>query len=272
MSIFYKGEYSTNQQINVKENVDPNLKPDTILKMGENDISYGELRNMYPINNCEPIKCLIYWDDIMQFTSFGLIEVINALKGFDMKEETIDFNHFFNRPNEYSNGLAYVFKMYEKVLDKSEIINIRDKYYWKILEMSIKSQLFVSIQKTSSFFDKIGFWFPVTYINCENLKASLQQFLMKNKSIDSIVFHYGNTESFHQALQSNGYNSVITPDIKSTYNYIIKNNLKRISLLGPNKHNGINDKTYEVFAKYSGKLPFPNYCSVNLYKEDVMII
>ena len=71
--------------INLKMKVDPNLKDDTVLQMGDNQVTYGELKDMYKVVNQEPIRCLIYWDDVCQYTSLGLIEVINALFKTDAK-------------------------------------------------------------------------------------------------------------------------------------------------------------------------------------------
>ena len=96
--------------INLKIKVDPNLKDDTVLQMGENQVTYGELKDMYKVVNQEPIRCLIYWDDVCQYTSLGLIEVINALFKTDAK---IDFEHFFTRPNDYIYGIEYVYKIFE---------------------------------------------------------------------------------------------------------------------------------------------------------------
>ena len=257
--------YDNNSEINLKMNIDPNLKDDTILDMGDNKVSYSEIKDMYSINNQDPIRCIVYWDDIMQFTSIALIEIINNIYKFNFE---VDFNHFFNRPNDYSNGLAYVFKAYEKVLPKEKIIEIRDKYYWKILEMALKSTVFISIQKTSSFFNKLGFWFPVSFQNSEMLKVGLKQLLMNDKAFDMLQFHFGTIESFHDAMKNGGYNSVITPNVQSTYNYILKNDMKRITIIGPEEHNGIDNETYKVFDKYK-RLPKPNYCSISLYKEQL---
>ena len=108
--------------INLKMKVDPNLKEDTVLQMGDNQVTYGELKDMYKVVNQEPIRCLIYWDDVCQYTSLGLIEVINALFKTDAK---IDFEHFFTRPNDYIYGIEYVYKLFENVLKPQEIDKIK---------------------------------------------------------------------------------------------------------------------------------------------------
>lgn len=260
-------DYETGSKINLNMKIDPNLKSDTKLSMGENEITYEELSKMYPILNQEPIRCIVYWDDIMQMTSLGLIDIVNALFKLDVK---IDIKDFIERSNEYSNGLAYVFKQFENKVSKEDIIKIRDKYYWKILLISLKTTMFNSLQRTSSFFTKLGFWFPVNFENCETLKIGMKQLMFNNKPTDSLAFYYGNKVTFHEAFKMGGYNSIITPNVKSSYNYIIKNDIMRISIIGPENHNGIDDETYKIFYKYK-KLPRPNYCSVNLYKEDICL-
>lgn len=266
MGLFDKDQYKTGSDVKINEVIDKNLKEDTVLPMGENEVSYGELKSLYPINNQERINCLIYWDDIMQYTTFALIEIINSMLNIDTTDEMIDFKSFVSRPNDYSNGMTYVFKLYEKILTKEKIIEIRDKVYWKMLQLSLKSNMYISIQKTATFMQSIGFWFPCTFNNCESLKLGLKQLLMTDKNTDAIKFHYGNVESFHDAFKSGNYNAIITPNIQSTYNFIIKNDIKRIDIIGPEAHNGINEETYDLFQKYAG-LPLPQYCSLSFYKE-----
>ena len=134
--------------INLKMKVDPNLKDDTILQMGNNQVTYGELKDMYKVVNQEPIRCLIYWDDVCQYTSLGLSEVINALFKTDAK---IDFEHFFTRPNDYIYGIEYVYKLFENVLKPQEIDKIKRKYDWKIMEISLKSMVFNSSVRNNGF-------------------------------------------------------------------------------------------------------------------------
>ena len=55
--------------------IDPELKSDTILQMGKNQITYGELHEMYDRQQ-DPIRCLVYWDDICQFTSKKCLHIL----------------------------------------------------------------------------------------------------------------------------------------------------------------------------------------------------
>lgn len=252
--------------INIKMNVDPNLKDDTILQMGDNQISYGELKDMYNIVNQDSIRCLIYWDDVCQFTSLGLIEVINALLGTNAK---IDFEHFFTRPNEFIYGIEYVYKLYENVLKPQEIDKIKRKYYWKIMEISLKSMVFQSVVKINNFYEKIGFYFPYKFNNAEMLRAGFKETIFTKMPLDNIKFYYAEQDGgFNDILKKGCYNSVITPNVKGTYEYIINNDLKRIAIIGPEDHNGMTGELYEILEKYK-KLPLPNYCSLNEYMEQI---
>ena len=259
--------YETGDDFRLHINKDPNLKDDTKLKFGDNEYSYREIREMFQYENQEPIRCLFYWDDIVQYTSLALIEVVNALKGLNA---TPDINHFLSRPNEYSNGLTYVFRIFEGKVSREEIIDIRNKYYWKILELSMKSGVFGAINRASSFFDRIGFWFPCRFDHADTLKLGLKDLLFKNKPNNVIEFHYGSKVSFNDVLKNCNYNSVFTPNMLSTYEYIIKKDLKRITIIGPEGHNGFTDEMLTVFEKYA-KLPKPNYCALSFYKEQLFM-
>ena len=61
--------YETGDDFRLHINKDPNLKDDTKLKFGDNEYSYREIKEMFQYENQEPIRCLFYWDDIIQYTS-----------------------------------------------------------------------------------------------------------------------------------------------------------------------------------------------------------
>lgn len=253
-------------EINLKMNVDPNLKDDTVLQMGDNEITYGELKDMYQVVNQESIRCLIYWDDVCQYTSLGLIEVINALFKTNAK---IDLEHFLTRPNEYTYGIEYVYKLFENVLKPQEIDKIKRKYYWKLMEMSLKSTVFNSTVKINNFYEKAGFYFPYRFKNSEVLRAGFKETIFIKLPLENIKFYYAERDGgFNDIIKKDCYNSVITPNIKNTYEYIINNDLKKIAIIGPEDHNGITDEIYEILEKYK-KLPLPNHCSLNVYTEQI---
>lgn len=255
------------QQTEFKFNKDPKLKDDTVINVGKHKTTYGEISSTYPINKQEPIRLLVYWDDICQYTSLGLIEILNSLLKADAK---IDINHFLTRPNEYIYGIDYVKKLFEKSLTNKEISKIKQKYYWDILKISMKSTIFNSLGQTNSFYDRIGFYFPYRFANCLQLQQDLTNMFYKGKSLGKCEFYYATDIPFNKILSIENYNSIITPNIIGTYDYIIKNGLERISIIGPDGHNGVDDEMYRVFAKYD-KYPKPNKCSVSMFIEQIII-
>ena len=58
--------------VDLKYDIDPNLTDDTKLKMGKNDVSYSDVKKFFSPRKQDPIRCLVYWDDICQYTSLGL--------------------------------------------------------------------------------------------------------------------------------------------------------------------------------------------------------
>lgn len=249
-------------------NKDPDLKEDTILEMGDNKFTYGELLERHPIKTQDPNRSLIYWDDVCQYTSIGLIEIINSLCKTNAK---IDLEHFFTRPNDYIYGISYVYKLYEGTIDKSTIDMIKRKYYWKIMMISLKSTVLQALLQTNSFYQSIGFFFPYRFDNCDKLQAEFKDIFFKDKPFENLKFYYGmeGKRSFNQILYEDNYNSVITPNIVSVYESILDKKMKRISILGPVDHNGITEELKDIFIKLEG-LPLPNYCKINLYTEQIM--
>ena len=245
-------------------NVDPKMKGDTIIEKENNkEFTYDEIKNAFPIHKQDPIRCAVYWDDICQFTSIGLIELVNQICESNAK---IDLNHFFNRPNEYSYGIKYVYKLFEKVLTKEQIQDIKKKFYWRILTMSLRSELFMGLIRMDTYFDRLGFFFPCRFENCEILKKDLKNIFFKNDSEEKLFFYYAEDGVVFNSLLKQGYNSIITPNMADTYEYIINNKLERISMISPSMHNGLSDELYDMFCKYSN-YPRPNKCQLSLYDE-----
>lgn len=255
-----------NENFEYKLNRDSELQPDTKIKIGDKEVNFDYITENFPINKDQPVSMLIYWDDICQYTSFGLIEIINTLYKTNAK---IDVEHFFNRTNQYIYGIDYVYKLFENSLDKETIDKIRYKYYWKILEMSVKSSLFGSIIKTNSFISRIGFYFPFRFKNCESLKIGLNKHIFNDKNPNGVTFYYGDQIGFNELLKNN-YNSIVTPNISTTYNYILDNKLKKITIIGTEEHNGLSEETEKLLVKL-GNRPKPNYCSISLYREQFFL-
>ena len=65
------------EKFEYKLNRDPNLKPDTKIKIGNEEVNFDYITQNFPINKEQPISLLVYWDDICQYTSFALIEILN---------------------------------------------------------------------------------------------------------------------------------------------------------------------------------------------------
>ena len=250
-------------------NIDPKLKDDTMIKFGDQEIPYRDLKKSFEIRKSEPIRCLVYWDDICQLTSIGLIETLNSLF---KTEAIVDIEHFLTRPNEYDFGMKYVYKLFEKVANKDQINTIKKATYWKILQLSLKTEMFINLCKLNSCFTSLGFYFSFPFENSEILRGEFDKMFFKDHGLNNgVKFHYASEgHSFNEVMKVEGYNSVITPNIATTYAYIIQNKMKKITILGPDAHNGLTPELYELFYKYR-KFPRPNYCSVSTFQEKIII-
>lgn len=258
--MFYKNEEMT--KFTFKK--DKKLSDDTEINVGEEKITYNDIKNLYPINKDRPISLLVYWDDVVQYTSIALCEIICAIKNIKIN---FDFEHFFNRTNDFVYGMDYVYKLFEGIIKKEEIDEIKKKNYWKILELSLKTSIFGSLIRTSTFYHNISFYFPYRFSNCDQLLADLNK-VFKCNNTGCVTFLYENEISFEEALKNFSYNSVITPNINKTYEYIIENNLKRISIIGPSEHNGLSIEVLNLIKQLKN-FPKPNYCSVEFYLEQI---
>lgn len=251
--------------IDFKMNIDPNMKSDTVVEHENGkDFTYEDIKNYFPLKKQEPIKCLVYWDDICQFTSIGLIELLNRICKTNAK---IDIKHFLNRPNDYMYGINYVIKIFEKVLTKEQILKFRKEFYWEIMTMSLKSDLFIGLTKMDTYFDKLGFFFPYHFKHEGDLKTDLKKIFFNKFVEEKIFFYYGEDGvSFNGLLDNKQFNSIITPSVTDTYEYILDNKIKAISIIAPDSHNGITEELYKMFCNYR-YFPRPNNCKISLYEE-----
>lgn len=261
------GQFNRDDMVDFKMEVDPNLKNDTVLQKGDTDITYGDIKQFMSLQRQEPIKCLVYWDDVCQLTSIGLLEVVNAVCKSDAK---IDIVHFLTRPNEYCYGIDYVCKLYENVIKRDDIIALKRRFYWPIMQISLKTLLFRSIVKLDTYFDKLGFYFPFKFETANELKSDFNKIFFKNKGNNGISFYYAQEDKvgFNKLVKQEGYNSVITPNIATTFRDILSDGLGNITILGPDNHNGLTDEMYKFFYK-NRKFPLPNDCKVSLFPEVV---
>lgn len=246
---------------------DPKLNSSTIIKNGEEETTYGNILEDFPIKKDSPISLLVYWDDVMQFTSLGLIEILNALYKTNAQ---VNIEHFFERPNSYSNGMNYVYKLFEKSLKKEEIDKVKREKYWQLLEISLRSSIFAGLTNINTFIDNIGFFFPYKFFNCDSLRIGLNKYFFNDKNPNGVKFYYGNEVTFNSILDNGLYNSIITPNITATYKYILDKDIKKIAIIGPDSHNGIDDELAKLMSKLENR-PKPNYCSVSVYKEQVFL-
>lgn len=253
----------------LKMNIDPNLKDDTILEKNENEINYHYIKENLGIKKSEPIRLLVYWDDICQLTSLGLIETLNSLF---KTNALVDIEHFLTRPNEYDYGMKYVYKLFENICSKEDINKIKRELYWSIMQISLKTELFIGLTRMNSCFSQLGFYFPFHFSNCEQLRIELDKMFFTDHGMNNgVKFYYASSGvSFNDTMKQNCYNSIITPNIASTYAYIIQNKMKKITIMGPDAHNGLTPEMYELFYKYR-KFPRPNYCSVSTFQEKIVI-
>lgn len=251
--------------IDFKMNVDKNMKDDTIVEHENGkDFTYREITDAFPLKKQEPINCLVYWDDICQFTSIGLIEMLNNICKTNAK---INLKHFLNRPNEYTYGIQYVLKMFEKVLTRDQIMEFRKRFYWEIMTVSLKTEIFIGLTRMDTYFNKLGFYFPYHFKHENELKNDLNKIFFNKSTEEKLFFYYGEDgRDFNGIMKNRLYNSIITPNIADSYDYILSNKLEKITLISPNKHNGLTEELYNLFCKYR-LYPRPNNCKLCLYEE-----
>ena len=256
---------SSHDDFKITTTIDKNLKPDTIIDVGDQKLTYSELKELFPVKKDEPIRLLVYWDDVCQLVTPPLIDCINTIYGLNAK---IDIEHFLDRTNDYVYGIDYCKKIFEKSLPPEEITKFKALFYWKILELSPQTAVLSSITNIGSCITELGFYFSYDFKEAKQLVTDFDKIIFPDRG-KHVRYFTPKDGAFNKILEINRYNSVITPNIKSTYDYIINHKLERISIIGPEKHNGMELEILKLLAKL-GNYPKPNKCELGFYAEQII--
>ena len=128
-------------------NIDKTHSDNEIVKYMGKDISLGELRHFFAEKDKFCLKnMIIFYDDIFQYTSIGLLDIIFDLKNI---EAPLPMEEFFKRTctgNEFVKRICKLFK-----ISPEEVDEIEKNYYMDILmrsPFSTNAKSFIEYRKS----------------------------------------------------------------------------------------------------------------------------
>ena len=264
-----------------------------------------QIESMFPAFNRPDYRFLLYWDDTIQFTSLGFLDLFNSEI---FKDDAFNYGTFtfLNRKNEYVDGLKYVQEALNQY--KQEILNrYRDTIksgiekpnfeernemevmikknltysyeeleklykdrYWDILTHSPYNGIFNSFLLGMSHFSSITFVFKHDF---KHRKQLISEFNSKyNKDGRCVINSVTEDESsIGDILVEYNPNVVFACNIGKIWESIIDKNLKGIELFSNPIHNGLSDDFIYLINELSDGQLGPNQCRV-YYMDDTRAV
>lgn len=264
-----------------------------------------QIQNLFPAFNVPDYRFLIFWDDTIQFTTLGFLDLFNS----EIFQDDV-FNYgtftFLNRKNEYTDGLKFVQEtlsqykheilsryrdtinagvekagfeernetevMIKKNLTYTyeELQKLYKERYWDILTHSPYNGIFNSFLIGMNHFSSITFVFKHEF---EQRKRLIQEIKEKyNKegrcAIDSVVEE---DKSIGDILVNYNPNVVFSCNIGKVWEAIVEKDLKRIELFSNPLHNGLTDEFLYLLNELSDGQLGPNQCRI-YYVDDTIAV
>lgn len=138
-------DYTNLRRFQTLDNIDISHKNDEIVRCRGKDCKLGDVRAMVSQLQMHLKNMYIFYDDIFQYTSLGLLDLVFEIKGI---ESPLPVKEFFNRKEFGNDFVKKICKMWG--IEPKEVDAIEQKYYAEILArspLSKNSEPFLNMRK-----------------------------------------------------------------------------------------------------------------------------
>ncbi|MDR1502260.1 MAG: hypothetical protein LBT43_07385 [Prevotella sp.] len=251
-------------------NIDKINHPDTeIIDYHGNMMQLGDIRKLYEQFEEKRYNMISFYDDIFQYTSLGLLDLIFDLHNIN---SPIPFKSFFKRHCIYGKQFIYdIVKRFN--ITKEQVDDIEKNNYEEILRRSPVSH-------------NANSYFKIREICSNQLLVMKYPFSIANTFIRFIQETYGKDEFISLELDYLGnkteeeylktfpkskisyFDIVICQDAASIIEFMVEKNIKGTEILTPFDHCGISNEAKLAFETYLGGTG-PNGCKIHYVNEEV---
>lgn len=230
-------------------------------------------------NKREKINILLYWDDIIQSTTYGLL--IHTLTSNGQKVEKKHIEGFVDRGRDFKNS-----RPWDYVATKTDMTSIylKDLYIRDYDQILMKSPFLDSGSAVynllvSKVVDTVTVYFSVDHENLDFSNESIKEmfvgtdnekfdlsvkfnckYLMKQD--DEVDLHHGRKD-----LHGN-YDYIFTSHADDVLEYIFKNKVMNRTIVTPEYHNGLGPAIYAAYLDSDEGYVGPYNTQLIFYKED----
>lgn len=223
------------QHFDMQHNIDEKLKdPNLKLKFGDREYSLAEINNLFPSTE-KKIDMFIEWDNMCQYSAFGIISKVNEI----IKEDRKLNIHEFVRRDEYPNCIDYVKKAIYPDLDPNLIDGVITKFYSDIMARSPVTSFFAKMDLMKFMLNSVTFMFryPIQGLNdfVENINET-----KFNSEVHCKAAVYQTEEEEIFAVKRFPLNEIyVVPDMGLYYKAMIDYDKRNTTLLSYENHNGM---------------------------------
>jgi hypothetical protein len=251
-------------------NIDKVNHPDTeIVKFAGKDIQLGEVRKLYESFEEKKYNMLSFYDDMFQYTSLGLIDLIFEIHKIN---SPIPIKSFINRRNVY--GKYFVYELMKRFkINKEEIDTIEKKYYEEVLRRSPISANAEGYFKMRDICQAQLMIFKYPFSLEKRMARTVQEAFGKNEYI-SFEIDYCKNLTEEEYIKASGksrskyFDIVICQDAASVIEYIDAHKIYDTHILTPLEHCGLSNEMKYAMEAYTNGVG-PNNCRLHYVNEKI---
>ena len=251
----------------------------------ETKLNYSDIQRLYPAfsGGGHITNCVLFWDDIIQYTTLGamdlfqslIIDTYNEERGIEVSKN-VDFyvNEFFNRKNELIEGYKFMFIAYDGIYSTQQIKRFIEKFYKLILAKAPFSGILPSIGNAIQMIDRITLVFD-EYLDkqfTDNLiKDLFKYFNVKNnsKKIDILFKRDYSKES--EIYKFNTPSVIFTPNGSNTLKALLELDIKNAEIFTNIIHNGLSPDFLDIYVNKLDMSIGPNRSKIHFYEDQIHI-
>lgn len=220
---------------------------------------------------------ILFWDDLIQYTTLGLIDVILDMFD-DIEDKTYDFDLFFYRGFEDSYFLDFVKRLFKekfnKILSDEFILNTFKTYYSEILKRSPASSFFSTFIKCGSLYKNVVICFRYNFDGIDKFTASIyERFVNKSHiKLQSISLEKYKDECDFLIKHGKECDIVMIQNLGKAIEFIDTTKKNGLSMVSPHCHNGVCKEYFEATYFIHGNTRVGPYNSeITIFNEGISV-
>jgi hypothetical protein len=241
------------EDLNVRYNIDKETRPDNqeVLFCGKKH-PLGEIRKLYDAYNEQKYGMFSFYDDMFQYTSLGLMDVLFTLHNI---KDDIPVEAFLKRRIVYGKDFVYAY-MRKYGITRKEVDEVEQKYYEVILECSPVAKNGVGFFKMRTIASRHLMVLKYPFKGVDTVIRQWKERYGKNEFTSLEVDYCGNKteQEYLESLPKERFmyfDIAICQDGGALLEFINKNKIQDTQIITPFEHCGISEEARYIYFHYT---------------------